>query len=322
MQNTTPAITVLLPAYNAAEYIREAIDSVLNQTFTDFELLIINDGSTDNTENIIRQYSDARIRLHSQPNTGLVGALNKGLELAKGELIARFDADDVCYPERLQLQYDFMKANPDYILIGSEADYMEEDGSYIFTFKFNAYTDAEIRALNYTVCPFIHASVMFYKQDVTELGGYDKGAITFEDHLLWWKLIQRGKVKNMELPLIKVRFNPDSVTVDERWRGPEFKRIKYTSIQQGYVTVEDALKLKEVLASQNFKEFKNAAYYSMIGKKFLWNNYAPAKARKNLWKAIMATPAKPEPYVLYLLSFLPRKLIAQLYSYQKKQERN
>lgn len=322
MENNAPAITVLMPAYNVAEYIREAIDSVLQQTFTDFELLIINDGSTDDTENIIKQYTDTRIRLYSQPNAGVIGALNKGLELARGELIARFDADDVCYPERLQVQYDFMKANPDYVLIGSEADYMEEDGTYIFTFKFNAYTDDEIRALNYAVCPFIHASVIFYKRAVIELGAYDKGAITFEDHLLWWKLIQLGKVKNMERPLIKVRFNPDSVTVDERWRGPEFKRIKYASIKRGYVTPEDAKKLKEILAGQNFKQFKSAAYYSMMGKKFLWNNYNPSKARKNLRKAIITTPMKAEPYILYILSFFPLKLISLLYSYQKKQDRN
>ncbi len=321
MQVKNPLVTVLMPAYNAAGYIAEAIDSVLQQTFSDFEFLIINDGSTDDTEKIIRQYADPRIRLYNQANAGVIGALNNGLELAKADLIARFDADDVCYPDRLQLQYDFMKANPDYILVGSEADYIEENGTFIFTYKFNAYTDEEIRSQNYTTCPFIHSAVMFYKQKVIEVGGYDKGAITFEDHLLWWRLIQLGKVRNFEQALIKVRFNPDSVTIDERWRGSEFQRIKYKSIEQGYVTADDAERVKSILASQNFKKYKHAAYYSMVGKKFLWNNYQPSKARKHLAQAIRVTPWKIEPYMLYLLSFLPQKAISSIYR-QKKQKEN
>lgn len=317
MEIKAPAITVLMPAYNAAEYIKEAIDSVLNQTFTDFEFLIINDGSTDDTEKIIRGYTDKRIRLYSQPNAGVIGALNKGLELSKADLIARFDADDVCYHNRLEVQYAFMKANPEYVLIGSDADYMEENGTYIFTHKFNAYTDEEIRALSRSVCPFIHSAVMFRKQKVLESGGYDKGAIGFEDHMLWWKLIQLGKVMNMDQALIKVRFNPDSVTVDERWRGPEYRRIKYGSIENGYVTNDDLAELKGILSSQNFKKFKNAAYYSMVGKKFLWNNHQPAKARQHLAKAIRITPFKVEPYLLYILSFLPERLSTGLYNFKK-----
>src|SRR5688500_20256063 len=95
-------LTVLMPAYNAADFIREAIDSVLNQTFLDFELLIINDGSTDQTKEIIESYSDNRICLVSQENKGIAKALNIGLLVSQGELLDHFSTDDICLPRRLQ----------------------------------------------------------------------------------------------------------------------------------------------------------------------------------------------------------------------------
>src|ERR1700759_5063249 len=103
METPRPPITVLMPAYNAAPYICQAIDSVLAQSYSDFELLIINDGSADNTEELIKAYTDKRIRLYTQENKGLIETLNRGLQLATGTYIARFDADDVCYPDRLQI---------------------------------------------------------------------------------------------------------------------------------------------------------------------------------------------------------------------------
>lgn len=318
MQEKTPAITVLMPAYNAADYIEEAIDSVLAQTFTDFELLIINDGSTDNTEQIISRYRDPRVRLHTQPNAGVIGALNKGLELSRSALIARFDADDVCYPHRLQVQYDFMQQHPDYVLVGSAADYIDKDGEYLFEWQPVAYTHDELQQAIYHTCPFDHPAIMYRRDVALKLGGYPKGAIHFEDHLFWTAFFAEGKLCNLRDRLIKHRFNPASVTIDERWRGPEFKKIKYDSIKQGYITESDAARLKEILVKQDFGKYKEAAYYSMIGKKFLWNNYQPQKARFNLQKAMSITPLKPEPYILYALSFLPQGMISSIYKLIKK----
>ena len=124
-------ITVLMPAYNAAEYIAEAIESVLLQTFSDFELLIINDGSTDDTANIIRSFSDKRIVLIQQENQGVAAALNNGLLHARAEYIARFDADDICFPERLQIQVQFLDDNMDHVLTGCDAEYIAESGEHL-----------------------------------------------------------------------------------------------------------------------------------------------------------------------------------------------
>ncbi len=313
-----PAITVLMPAYNAADYIAEAIDSVLAQSFKDFELLIINDGSTDDTERIIRSYNDPRIVLHNQENQGVIGALNKGLELAKANLIARFDADDVCYPERLATQYEFMQNNPDYVLIGSASDYIDMNGNYLFKWHPPAYTNEELEQVIYSVCPLDHPTIMYRTGVARELGGYPAGAIHFEDHIFWTLFFKKGKLCNMHESLIKHRFNPGSVTIDEKWRGPVFKEIKYRSIRQGYLTPEDAVALKELLKEQDFKKYKDAAYYSMIGKKYLWNSHDPKKARAHFRKAISIMPAKAEPYLLYLFSYFPGAFIEFIYNKLKR----
>lgn len=313
-----PSITVLMPAYNAEEYIAEAIDSVLAQTYTDYELLIINDGSTDSTEQIIKAYADPRIRLHTQANAGVIGALNTGLQLAQADLIARFDADDVCYTQRLQVQYDFMMANPDHVLVGSASDYIDKDGEYLFEWQPPAYTNEELKAIINETSPFDHPAIIYRKDVAVKLGGYPKGAIHFEDHLFWTLFFKEGKLCNLREPLIKHRFNPASVTIDEKWRGPVFKEIKYNAIKQGFITEEDAQRLKELLATQDLKVYKEAAYYSMVGKKYLWNNYKPKKARAHLAKAISIMPSKAEPYILYLLSFMPSGLIKAMYNRAKK----
>ncbi|MCD6063832.1 MAG: glycosyltransferase family 2 protein [Flavipsychrobacter sp.] len=311
--NEHPLVTVLMPAYNAGPYIGEAIDSVLQQTYRDFELLVINDGSKDDTAKILESYTDPRMKVVHQENMGLVRTLNKGLAIAKGEFIARFDADDVCYPERLEEQMAFLQAHPDYVAISSEADYMDEAGNFIFTYKFKYYEDDEIRAAGFKLCPVIHSAVTFRKQAVLDAGGYDPNAITFEDHLLWRNLAQHGKMKNVRKSHIKVRFNPDSVTIDEKWRGKEFLDLKARSIQQGFVTDEDAALLKEILRKQNFAEYKKAAYYSMMGKKFLWNQHNATQARAHLVTAIKAQPQKLEPYFLFALSFLPASVLDIMY---------
>lgn len=313
MNNNQPTLTVLMPSYNAGAFLREAVDSVLKQSYTDFEFLIINDGSTDDTKAILATYTDPRIRVVHQENMGLVASLNKGIELAKGEYIARFDADDVCYPQRLMQQMSFLEQNPEYVLIGGEADYMTEEGEHIFKFEFKGYTDEEIRAEQFKDCPFIHSTVVFLKKAVQDVGGYNPRAITFEDHQLWKKVSEKGKMMNMPEALIKVRFNAASATIDEKWRGEEFVELKQRSIKTGEVTDEDYQKLKQILKEQDVTAYKQAAYHSMLGKKFLWNQYHPSKARQHLGKAISIMPSKAEPYLLYLLSFLPKKWIAAIY---------
>ena len=111
MNCNEPKVTVLMPAYNAERYIADAIRSVLEQTFTDFELLIVNDGSTDDTAKVIASFKDPRVMLLSQQNKGVSAALNLGLSHARAPYVARFDADDICYPDRLKIQYGRVRSS-------------------------------------------------------------------------------------------------------------------------------------------------------------------------------------------------------------------
>src|SRR5690606_1184748 len=111
---------IILPAYNAEKYLAEAIESILNQSFKDFEFIIINDGSKDRTEDVILSYNDPRIvYLNNEANLGLIDKLNKGFNIARGKYIARMDADDISSPERLYIQYQFLENNPDYVICSS-----------------------------------------------------------------------------------------------------------------------------------------------------------------------------------------------------------
>jgi glycosyltransferase involved in cell wall biosynthesis len=302
-----------MPAYNAEKYIGAAISSVLIQTFTDFELLIINDGSTDATEMIVRSFEDDRIRLINQTNQGIAAALNMGLRNANAALIARFDADDICMPERLMVQYDFLIKNPQYIIVGSDADYLDMNGDYVFTCKMPAHTNEEIQELALNKCPFIHSSVLFRKEFILQAGGYDEHACAFQDHILWAKCIKLGKTCNLPLALLQVRLNPESISIDEKWRTKRFREIKSQSINRGNLTKQEGMELLGILKKQNNPKIKEGSYYSLLGKKYLWNNHQPQKARVNLRKAIRINPGRIDSYFIMALSFFPRDFISWIY---------
>jgi glycosyltransferase involved in cell wall biosynthesis len=311
----TKPITVLMPVYNGEKYIREAIDSILNQTFTDFEFLIVNDGSTDQTEQIINSYNDKRIKLVNKINGGVSCALNYGLKNASGKYIARFDADDICYPNRLEEQYNFMLANPDYVLIGSDADYVNQYGEFIFSYESTGHRDGEIKERIFERNPFIHSVVFFPKEMVVKEGGYDLKAHTFEDHLLWVKIIKKGKVCNFKKSFIKVRLNPESVTTDERVRGKRFLEIrKKILMSNGPISDQDEHELLKIIKSQNSDRIRKLGYHLFVAKKYLWNNYQPGLAREHLMASIKLKPFEMYAYILLCISFLPKSIIYKLYN--------
>jgi glycosyltransferase involved in cell wall biosynthesis len=306
-------LTVLIPAYNVEGYIAESIRSVLDQTFSDFELLIIDDGSTDNTVTEIGKFNDPRIRLIRANHEGFAATLNRGIQEAKGYYIARFDADDICCPERLSVQYHFMKAHPEYILTGTDANYVDMKGEHIFTYKYKGYSDEEIRRLDPVVCPFCHTTVMYKKDEVIKAGSYNLYSPSFEDHLLWLKLIRMGKVCNLRQSLVKVRFNPESFTIDEKWRGKTWIKLKQKCLREGNSTAAEDRIFRHIIQTQNTDKIKKASYYSLMAKKYLWDNHDPVKARGFLKKMMRYYPVKPMPYFLYLMSFLPRNMIFFIY---------
>lgn len=308
-----PRVTVLMPAYNAGKYIAEAIQSVLDQDFSDFELLIVDDGSSDDTRQVIARFPDTRIRLLEQENRGISASLNAGLQASRGYYIARFDADDICLPQRLGRQVAFLDANPSYVLVGSDAEYILENGEHLFNFRCMAFSHTEIQEKLYHSCPFIHSSVMYRKKEVLEAGGYSLLAHNFEDYLLWVKLIQAGRFQNLPETLIKVRFNPSSVTIDEKWRGRRFRGLKREIIRRGDITEAEGAVLQTIIRNQETRRIKEGSYHALCGKKFLADNYQPAKARWHVLRAIQIHPFRWDNFAMLAASFLPPKWIKWLH---------
>jgi glycosyltransferase involved in cell wall biosynthesis len=317
MSPACPKISVLMCAYNAGRYIGQAIASVLAQTFLDFELIIVNDGSTDETEAVIRLFDDPRMVVIHQPNKGIAEALNTGLAAARSEFIARFDADDICYPHRLEKQYSFLVANPGYCIIGSAADYVDQKGEFVFTHTPAAQDNEAIQAIKKQQCPFIHSSVLYKRSLILECGGYNAHAHSFEDHLLWVEVLKKAKGINMPEPLLQVRLNPGSLTIDEKWRTREFLQIKQRALLLESISEKEGAQLLEILKEQDNPQIKEGAYYALLSKKYLWNNYQPGKARRNLRKVLALNRTHWNSYLFYLISFFPEALVQKLYRLAK-----
>jgi glycosyltransferase involved in cell wall biosynthesis len=312
MNIDNPLVTVLMPAYNAEKYIAEAISSVLKQSFTDFELLIINDGSTDETEKVINSFNDPRIASVSQPNKGVSAALNLGLSYSRAPYIVRFDADDICYPDRLKVQYEFITNYPEYSIVGSAADYVDAEGHHIFTHHPAAHLNEEIHQLKYSVCPFIHSSVIYKKELIVKHGGYNEHAYTYEDHFLWVNILANEKACNLSQSLLKVRLNPESITIDEKWHSRRFINIKYNSLKNRSITAAESIELQQISGNNLPKKVKEGAYYALCSKKFLINAYQPEKARLNVVRAISLNPFRLDNYLIYTVSYLPERFISWL----------
>jgi glycosyltransferase involved in cell wall biosynthesis len=312
-----PRVTVLMPVYNGAQYLKDAIDSVLAQTFTEFEFLIVNDGSTDNSLQIIESYKDKRIKVLSQENQGVSAALNLGLKAAVGDFIARTDCDDICKPDRLEKQINFLINNPDFILVGSDADYVDKDGVFAFHYQNIGHTNEEIQERIHHHCPFIHSAVIYNKEAVISIGGYDENAYLFEDYFLWIKLVKAGKVANITEPLMIIRFNPSSVTIDDKDCSKEYLEIKQKALLSGILTDEEGLLMKMSFKKIDSKK-KIFSYHSLLAKKYLWDNPQASKARMHLFNAIKINPQKLYLYALLVLTLMPTSFVKFIYKSIKK----
>ncbi len=185
-----PALTVLTTVYNGRSYLTECIDSVLNQTYKDFEFLIIDDASTDDSLDIIRSYKDPRIKIiENEENIGQVPSLNKGLKIAEGKYIARLDQDDVSLPKRLEEQTDYLERHSDISILCSWEITIDSNGKKVRQWKSEIKDYGVFLAtVMLGLCPVWHPSVMFRKDDIMKLGGFDSSYAPAEDYQLWSRM--------------------------------------------------------------------------------------------------------------------------------------
>ncbi|BBO77657.1 hypothetical protein DSCW_50740 [Desulfosarcina widdelii] len=305
----TVKISVVMSVYNTEKYLSDAIDSILGQTFSDFEFIIVNDGSTDRSRKILESYTDPRILIIDQGNTGLARALNNGIEKSKTNLIARMDADDISLPNRLQRQYEFMVDNPDVIAVGSNAINIDYSGNYVFTTAKKIYNN-EIKK-NLPNTPFIHPSVMFKKDAFLKAGKYCNKMVKAQDTVLFNRMAKFGNFHNIEEPLIQYRIVPSANSLRKKLDSKFFEIIK-NAIYKNTISDEDEDFLRSILSNRN-QDMELSTYHIFLAKKYLWNNFQPEMARLHLRHSLRI---KTQLIVLPLLilSIFPQQLVVQIYN--------
>lgn len=223
---TPPAISVLLPVYNGERYLERALESVLAQDFGDFELLLLDDGSTDGTAAIGRAFArrDPRVLFVSRENRGLVTTLNELLESARAPLVARMDADDLCLPGRFEAQRRYLEQHPDIVCVGSNVELIDAEDRYLAVTDI-ALEDAAMqeRALAGSP-PIYHPSAMIRTSALLRIGGYDSDAYPCEDLALWLRLGELGRLANLPQPLLRYRLHAHSVTANNTLRQQQTSR--------------------------------------------------------------------------------------------------
>ena len=221
MVNHSPELSVVMSVYNGQEHLQESISSILNQSFSDFEFIIVNDGSTDDTQQIIEQFAarDIRIRSVNQKNAGLTISLNRGVNMARGRYIARQDADDVSFPRRFEKQMFFLKTHPEVVLCGTW--FLEDNEGKGQMIRIYPLEDTKIRKSLKYVNHFCHPSVIFLKEAFVRAGGYDENFLIAQDFECWIRLAKEGKVANLSEVLVKRRIG-FSQTASWKHRGRKF----------------------------------------------------------------------------------------------------
>lgn len=214
----TPPLSVLMPVYNAARFLASALDSILSQDFGEFECIVINDGSTDQSPSILEDYQrrDARLRVVHQRNVGLVDTLNRGVAMSRAPLVARIDADDVCLPGRFKTQMQYFLGRDDLAVLGGQIQLIDEEGRLLRLVDYPAGGE-ELEALLRIGSPVAHPAVMLRKAAVEKVGLYRQAFTHAEDYDLWLRLHEAGyAIENLMVPLIGYRQHSENVSVLHR----------------------------------------------------------------------------------------------------------
>lgn len=249
-----PKISLIMSVYNGEDYLAETIDSVLNQTFNDWEIIIINDCSTDKTSEILAEYAsiDSRIKVHTNEiNLRLPASLNKALSLAEGKYIARMDADDICMPDRLQKQYDFMEANPEVDL--SSCRFLTlKNGVYSSGGCGGKDDDESIKALLLVTNPILHPGIIARADAIKSLG-YDKNFTCTEDMELWTRFVlSNKKIEILSEYLMIYRLHDKQITETTL----DKQRNEVIKIQKNYFA-----KLLKPMNEEQEKFYINGIYF-------------------------------------------------------------
>lgn len=290
-----PQVSVVMPVYNARAYLGDALDSVLQQTLGDFELILIDDGSTDGSTEILQEAArkDGRIRLVSRPNKGIIETLNEGLALVQGRYVARMDADDVAVADRFARQVEWMDGHPACSAVGSQVLFIDADGEPIAPKSDTKYTHAEIdAALLAGQWPMVHPSVMMRAESLRRIGGYREYR-TWEDHDLFLRLAEVGELANLPAVLLRYRLHQGSIVHQrEADKSPVMTAILQAAAQRRGGDVNDVPHVPgrgcvtRLTHQRNWAWWALAAGNTRTARKHAWGAWRKAPLAMDSWRLL------------------------------------
>ncbi len=292
-----PSVSVYMPAYNVAPYVRQAVQSILDQTFRDFEFIIIDDGSKDDTLSILKEYEsrDDRIRLVTRPNMGVSATANEAINMARGEFVARIDGDDIAQPARLEKQVEYLRANPKCVVVGSNVLLIDEDGLPLYVMPQVAFGHERIEAAFWKHgWSMVQPACTFRREAILAIGGYRTHLSLHEDHDLFLRLAERGTLENLPdvLQWYRQRFSSLTFTESSGSKRVMAGILSEARKRRGLPDVPDEAPEKTVPASvAELKRCRQWAWMSLKAK------HVPT-ARKYARKAVRLAPFSAESWKL------------------------
>lgn len=295
---TTPQVSFVLPVYNAAQYVGAAIESVLTQTYGDFELIIVNDGSTDGSRDIIAAFKDDRIRVLDQANCGLVPTLNRGVREARAAWIARMDADDISLPRRLEMQMEWLRRNPEVMLLGGFVSTIDEDGRVLSDeVQFPKSHEQIWEILGRRPWVMCHPTVMFHRQTAIDIGLYHPAYKHAEDAEFFGRMMTRHRAANLPATVLQYRLRPDAVCTEFKDHGRINAELVARIIDRWHpgvpfeATSKERAEADDMIrrtARQRGMRSVQSTYHCRIGRELLrgsrWFSAAAAYARAASWQ--------------------------------------
>lgn len=316
-EEMSPQISVIMSVFNCEKYIGEAIKSILTQSFVDFEFVIISDGSTDRSDEIILSFKDERIKFNRFNKQGLAKSLNWGIQNASGKYIARMDADDIAFPTRLEKQYNYLEANPEYVAVGCHARVIDKNGEFIYDmFLPTDYATIEAQL------PYIglyHSCTFYKRSDALKINCYPEDFLISQDKVFFNKLSKLGKMTNIDEILMYYRVTPGANSIRTKKMQAEQNRIINNYLVNGCIDEKDRQIISDIYGKRK-PSLKNSYYHLFLAKKYLWNNYSLKRAVKNSLLSIRYQPYNYQAYILIAGMLVPSQLIKYLYKKFKKYE--
>lgn len=313
----TPKVSVIIPSYNRAHFVGEAIQSILDQTFPDFEVIVVDDGSTDNTKDVVTSFKDPRVKYTFQENRGIAAARNTGIKATSGEYVAFLDSDDLWLPQHLELKVRLLDSRPEVALVCSDnyvVDY--RTGTNLGTFWHRIRVNPErasrqpLRELLSEECFISLQSTLVRRSVFAEVGYLDESLRLYDDWDICVRIAQRFSIETIDMPLVTYRVHGTNPSKDWDLMYPESLAVLYNAIQNYSLSKTELGIVKRRIARNQFRYGR----YKLIGGEI-------ALGREKLLAAVKLNPWCIKPYIYLAGSLLGSKVVLNVNSWKKRLER-